>query len=549
MERCRVGATRLLTIVLLLAFLAGCGPNVEALLADGDVDGLIGVLESDAAPPVRADAITALEQLRAGPAVESLLAALQDPDPQVRAAAARALGALGQERAIVPLLIAIDDDVTSVRDAVAAAVGQLVRDVGPVVAADPLVRALEDASPTVRATAADLLGDLGQQAALLPLVTRLGDETGPVRDAAAVALQGLVPDLDPVTASDALVTALAEIGPGARPLVVELLADLGHDGALLPVLLLLEDDDAAVRAAAERELPTLIASLSRRQAATILGQATDHDSTAIRVTAARALGGLGQRIGVPPLLGLHADPDTQVREVAAQSLATLVEGLPAEVAVGALYDGVDDASAPVADAAVAALRSLLVALGPESAVEAMRTVDSSDEWLAVALDVDEAELAARTRQLGIQLEPLDGIRVAAAAAADGGSVPGARAYEEADGFHPAIVLGSAPWSQAEPWAPTALRFLELVVTIDDIDWRVIEVCAYDGPDITRYQGRQTVRVLAAADGRQIAERSFDGTSPRACRQQEPWSLVELFGDDPDVGDAAAWLRSLINPPS
>jgi HEAT repeat protein len=380
------------------------------------------------------------------------------------------------------------------------------------------------------------------------LLLTLDDDVTSVRDAVEAALGQVVRGVDPAAAADELIVALEHGSATVRAAAAGMLGELGQTEALVPLLLQLDDDDAGVREASERAVPALIAALSRREAATILVEAIDHDSTAIRVTAARALGDLGQRIGVPPLLGLHADPDAQVREEAAGALATLIDALPAGGVVHELYDHLGDNRAEVADAADAALRTLLSTLGPEQAVEAIQAVDSSDAWLAVALDVNEAELATRTRELGIQLEPLEDIRRAAAPAADGSAVSGTRPYEASDGFHPAIVLGSAPWSQTELWAPTALRFLELVVTIDDIDWRVIEVCAYDGPDITRYQGRQTVRVRSAADGRQIAERTFEGTNPRACRQQEPWSLVELFGDAPDVGAAATWLGSIINPP-
>jgi hypothetical protein len=249
-----------------------------------------------------------------------------------------------------------------------------------------------------------------------------------------------------------------------------------------------------------------------------------------------------------------SDQAAEVRDAATQALPELLSALSDFDAVTALVDALgDERTAIPADAA---LRQLLASMGPDRAAAIVNDAGLGDAWLAVALGVPEEQLATETRRRGIQLEPLDAISSAVGVARDGTPVAGAHAYLPSDGFHPAIVLErvrefdeASPWEIVrEQWAPTALRFVELVVIEDEIIWEELEVCLYDGPSITRYRALQTVRVVSASDGQLVAEQAYQGTDPRLCQASEDYYLTELHGEEPDLTQAIAWLESLINPP-
>jgi len=69
-------------------------------------------------------ATRALEEI-GEPAVEPLVAALQDEDPVVRRIAAEVLGNLGDPRAVAPLAAASQDENSDVRRAAARALRQI----------------------------------------------------------------------------------------------------------------------------------------------------------------------------------------------------------------------------------------------------------------------------------------------------------------------------------------------------------------------------------------------------------------------------------------
>ena len=442
----------LFAIALLL--LTACGPDIDSLRAEGDVQGLIEALSDDSAE-IRADAARALGQLSASgasEAVDPLLGALADDDADVRAAAAQALGRIGDETAIVPLLRAMDDDAAVVR---------------------------EDAEFAFTT----LLSHSHSRAAAAELVDALGDESATVRAAAAETLALLGPEVGPV-----LVDALTHENPFVRSAAADALGDVGDPSAVVPLLQASTDDSADVRDTAQRALADLLNLLS------------DFDSVSALVTALE-------------------DPD------------------PA-----------------VADAADSALTEYLARIGPERSLPALSQAGASDAWLALALGVPEEQLAAETRRRGIQLEPLDVIESTVAVVRDGTPVPAAHPYQASAAFHPAVVLESepdsgeaSPWQASrEAWAPSAVRFVELVV-IEEIVWEELEVCLYNGPSITRSRPHQTIRVVSAIDAQLVAEQTYTGSDPRLCQETEAYNLTELRGDV-DLSAAIPWLESLINPP-
>jgi HEAT repeat protein len=478
----------------LVLIVAGCSPDIDRMRDERDSVGLIDALRSDSSAEVRADAAAALGELGAADARSALIDALDDPDPMVRATAARALGELGSAAAVEPLLNALEDESPDVRRAAQESLNSIApTDAGAFAEGgflDAFLEALKDESPTIRAAAAIALADAGSPAAILPLLIAADDESAEVRGAAEPALSFLLSSFDP----------------------------------------------AAVRA------PLL--------------EALRDDRPTVRAAAARALGEFGDATALAPLLEALEDEVADVRDAAGSAVSDLIGGLGDDEAVTALVEGLRSERPTAREAAGAALRELLATMPPADAVAVLNQAGADDAWLAIALGVPKKQIATETRRLGIQLEPLDSITQAVAPIRDGTPVAVAHPYRPSDGFHPAIVLErqrefdeASPWPPVRDlWAPTALRFTELVIVEDEVNWQSIEVCLYNGPSITRYRGSATVRVLSAVDGQLVAEQTFEGTDPRVCEPTENYNLTELYGDAPDLSQAIPWLESLINPP-
>ena len=188
----------------------------------------------------------------------------------------------------------------------------------------------------------------------------------------------------------------------------------------------------------------------------------------------------------------------------------------------------------------------------------------SDDMLVAALGVPVEALALETAARSIRFDAAEAMTLAGEGVRDGTPVAGARGFDGSPAFHPALVVGptagafTPSWSDfvRDDWAPTGLRFLELVVVERETAWETLEVCEYvsngaPAPPITRYRPSVTVHVLAASDGRIVGERTFVGTSPRECTASEPFNLTELRGDPPNLGtDAVAWLTAdFVHPPA
>lgn len=86
---------------------------------------------------------------------------------------------------------------------------------------------------------------------------------------------------------------------------------------------------------------------------------------------------------------------------------------------------------------------------------------------------------------------------------------------------------------------------ELVGCLGAEQWVNIETCHYYGPDINRYEYQVSIRVIVAQTGQVVAQGSVSGTSPRYCRQQEPYNLTTLSGNHVTLDDVRAWLQSVV----
>jgi pentapeptide repeat protein len=188
---------------------------------------------------------------------------------------------------------------------------------------------------------------------------------------------------------------------------------------------------------------------------------------------------------------------------------------------------------------------------------------TGDDFVA-AFSVPRTQLAGETARRGVALHDYDEIVEAIAPVHYGQPVPEVQPYELNRAFHPAIVIdttrvpGLPSWADAvrDQWAPTAIRYAELVVVVTG-GREALEVCggyvdaATGAPaaPITRVIATASVKVVSAHDARVIGERTFRGSEPRPCSDNEDNTITEVVGNPPDVGtQARPWLESLINPP-
>jgi HEAT repeat protein len=253
--------------------------------------------------------------LTAGEAGERvLLAALQDPNiwtrrtatlylgsiwgmPEVsllasgsgneRCRAAEALGKLGDNRAVEPLIAALRDcdyDEDSYLPTVAA---EALRDLADSRTAEPLIAALQIQDGSVRLFAVNLLGAILDPRAIEPLLVALEDEYGDVRDAAALVLGNL-----------------------REPRAVE------------PLVALLRRKYSYM---AEEALGALLSIGTMEALTAILEREAYHVDDYYFYEAAEAVGQLGDRRAVKPLIIALRDQDVNIREAAVEALVELGE--------------------------------------------------------------------------------------------------------------------------------------------------------------------------------------------------------------------------------
>jgi HEAT repeat protein len=240
------GVSALVLIVIALYFMlgsGGCGPGVSSMQKEGDIPGLIALMQGDD-PTQAADAATALAELADPASVEPLIAVIEaDPFSPAAGDAVTILTKIGDERA-VPAIISILETTPSAsaksrveryeQPAAVKALGDFAdpRAAEPIVswvkesgaplgvsgdekavvnealkalgedAVEPLIALAEDdkASSSVRNWAVQVLGDIGEPAAASALVKLLAD-TG--------------------VGQDSVVSSLAKLGTGAVDALLE----------------------------------------------------------------------------------------------------------------------------------------------------------------------------------------------------------------------------------------------------------------------------------------------------------------------------------------
>ncbi len=218
---------------------------------------------------VREKAIETL--VRTGkPAVEPLIAALNDDAPAIRRGAAEILGKIKDGRATEPLIRAVENETGRVREKAAEALGMI----GDSRAVGSLIQALEDDTWVVRETAIEALSRIGKPA-VAPLVEALEHEDVGVRTETARALRELDwrpkdpsqkaayliarKDWDELVglgrpAAGPLIKALKDRDPRVRKKAARTLGEIGDVAAVESLTESLQDTEAVVREAAQEAL-------------------------------------------------------------------------------------------------------------------------------------------------------------------------------------------------------------------------------------------------------------------------------------------------------
>jgi len=333
---------RLLTVTALAAgmiLVAACSdlPNVAYKeLLDDD-------------PSVRADAVVRLGQARAGDAVDSLVALLDDPDEIVRVSVVRALANIGNPKVVPDLAKYADDPLKSVRLQVCQALGTLRSPDG----IDTLEKMLYDPDDSIRLVAARNIGFIDHPRALEVLIrTSLYDENEIIRqhvvkvigdrgavEAIPIIETALITESDVVRANSALVLGL--LGDASSvPTLIEALNDPYYKVRSLSAhsLLAIAPDDPEVAEALAARLKAEENGMVRTDLAWNLVLAGKVEYRAVirellfqdgpeevRAEAARALGEVGEHSDIKLLEKAMDDKKGLVREEAMGAISKLKE--------------------------------------------------------------------------------------------------------------------------------------------------------------------------------------------------------------------------------
>ena len=332
------------------------------------VSQLIELLQNED-PLKRRAAARALADLGSSSAVTPLIKALVDDDLFVRSAAAKALGSIGDSKAVPALVSLLKDTQDKVRSAAMLALAKindpraiagLIKELqeGQEAAAmalgqmkatkalKPLAAALANGSAPapMRRKAAWALGKIGDKRAVKPLIAALAYDDAALRKAAGDALVMVgKPAVDPLTA-----LAKKRKHPH-RVVLLQVLGELGDEGAFPALLAAADDGDYKVRAAALAAAAAIDAS--RIEAKLVAG--FNDEEVSVRRAAAAGLAKGATPYAIEALgVAVMKDKDAQVRRHAIQALARLGDRRGLAALVHALQKD------PDADARFAAVQAM-----------------------------------------------------------------------------------------------------------------------------------------------------------------------------------------------
>ena len=288
-------------------------------------------------------------------AVEPLIAALLEKEKEIwsREQAAYALGRIGDSKAVEPLITVLGDKTAPpmLRSKAAKALAKL----ADPRAVEPLITALADAK--IREDVAQALGCLGDARAVEPLIAVSEDKDQFVAEAAAEALE----KLGDLRAVEPLIAMLKHKGRYAAEAAAQALGELGDRRAVEPLIATLveprciENNDEA-----ESDSEPVRIRMST-------------DDRSVAEAAAKALGRLGDRRAVEPLIAVVKDRGSSARGAAALALGELKDPR----ATGPLFEAIGELDGEA--------RRALCRLGDSADVEivlAMTRHSSPDAQLA-----------------------------------------------------------------------------------------------------------------------------------------------------------------------
>lgn len=345
-------------------------PNIDRLVANQDIPGLIKASEYERDADIRRQACEALGLMPDEQSLAPLIRRLIDSEFEVREAAAHALGQMGDPRAIDSLAAVIEGEQEDLSPAAIEALGYI----GTAEAVPTLLLCLMD-EPLVD-VAVEALSRTGAPA-VVPLmeIIRSKDRDETLKAAASRALHGMAPqvayDLAPLVgdrrsmerfiaaralgefgteeAISVLVTmlgstdlqlqphvqaALAQIGTNATPALVEALESesrlqqrsaidalgrIADPMAAGPLAKIIAGNNPVLRDLALQALARIPDDAALESITAVL----DDKNWSARRQVATALGLAGRRDGIPALLQLLTDENQAVRRSAAASLSQL----------------------------------------------------------------------------------------------------------------------------------------------------------------------------------------------------------------------------------
>ena len=371
--------------------------SAKALGQIGDkkaIDSFINLLDSKERQ-LNYTAIEALGNIGDSSVVEPLITALAHDDAFVRKAAAEALGRIGDKKALSPLIEILSDNDESPRIAAADALGEI----GEREAAEPLKKLLKDEDWTVRRSAIRALGKIGDPGSVPLLVDFLDDENESVRKTATEAFENIgIPEDSHHKAVYAVAKrnwALAlEMGKESLPHLEKALKDSDPEvrlSAANTIEKIQIPDDPQIRAfifavkkewnktaeVGEAAIDSLLWSLKNQSrddheeiidamvkigcpaVDALIGFLREKDDQ-LKQLAISALGKIGEKKAVKPLISCLRDNNLQIRVSAAGSLCNMGEEV-----VEPLLDALSESRPEVREASAGALGQM----GDKRAVE------------------------------------------------------------------------------------------------------------------------------------------------------------------------------------
>lgn len=256
---------------------------------------------------IRSSAASILGEVGDQRVVNFLIPILSDENGHARGAAATALGKLGDPKSVQPLFELLRDEYEDVQEQAIAALGSL-RGAG---LAEGLKDLAFDEDPDIRRNVASLIGLLDGPDAPAILNGLLKDEDPEVRRTAVSSLgksglRNLKVILKAITDEDSYVRLAA----------VNALSDIGTEGVVEALVLLLGDVDPWVRSAAARGLA---GTGSKRAVAALMPLLKDSYGP-VRIAVVEALGETRNEEAIGPIKESLRDQDPEIRKAAVGAL-------------------------------------------------------------------------------------------------------------------------------------------------------------------------------------------------------------------------------------